>query len=153
MTTFNGRTYLWEAATDWVLDDRRCLLFGNGYMGQDKLDMLLIMEDLGWGDSSVIHLHSTFLEVLVDQGLIALILLYVLTWRGFVYYREQYKLNSEEAPLFAVFVYLMFIWQIDIFCYGIDLGFPILMTLLAPACIKPEWITRKKRTLSGKEIV
>ena len=116
-------------------------------------DMLLIMEDLGWGDSSVIHLHSTFLEVLVDQGVIALILLYILTWRGFVYYREQYMANSDEAPLFAIFVYLLFIWQIDIFCYGIDLGFPILLTLLAPACIKPQWITRKKRTLSGQVIV
>ena len=153
VTTFNGRTYLWEAVTDWVMYDRRGFLFGNGFMGQDRLDMLLIMEDLGWGDSSVIHLHSTFLEVLVDQGLIALILLYILMWKGFVYYRDQYKLNSDEAPLFAVFVYLMFIWQIDIFCYGIDLGFPILMSLLAPACLKQKWITRPRRTLSGQILV
>jgi len=153
VTTFNGRTYLWEAATDWVMHDRRGFLFGNGFMGQDKLDMLLLMEDLGWGDSSVIHLHSTFLEVLVDQGVIALILLYILVWKGFVYYREQYKKNSDEAPLFAIFVYLMFIWQIDIFCYGIDLGFPILMTLLAPVCLDQKWITREQRTLSGEIIV
>lgn len=153
VTTFNGRTYLWESAAEWVLDDRRGFLFGNGYMGQDKLDMLLLMEDLGWGDSSVIHLHSTFLEVLVDQGLVALILLYILTWRGYVYYRKQYKNNSDEAPLFAVYVYLMFIWQIDIFCYGIDLGFPILMTMLAPACMKLQWVTRKRRTLEGEILV
>lgn len=153
VTTFNGRTYIWEAVADWVFSDRRGILFGNGYMGQDKLNMLKHMEDLGWGDSSIIHLHSTFLEVLVDQGLVALILLYVLIYKGFVYYRKQYQQRTQDAPLFAVFVYLLFVWQIDIFCYWVDLGFPILLTLLAPICIDKKWITRKFRTLSGNELV
>jgi hypothetical protein len=153
VTTFNGRTYIWEAIGEWAIYDRRGLLFGNGHMGQDKLDLLLHMEDLGWGNPSVIHLHSTFLEVLVDQGLIALILLYFIVYKGFVYYREQYRLRSEEAPLFAIFCYLLFIWQIDIFCYGMDLGYPLLMILLSPLCVDTKWVTRKKRTLSGELLV
>lgn len=153
VTTFNGRTYIWEAIGEWAFMDRRGLLFGNGHMGQDKLDLLLHMEDLGWGNPSVIHLHSTFLEVLVDQGLIGLILLYIIVYKGFVYYRDQYLRRTEEAPLFAIFCYLLFIWQIDIFCYGMDLGYPLLMILLSPLCIDPKWVTRKRRTLTGELIV
>ncbi|MEO8734409.1 MAG: hypothetical protein ABI373_08765, partial [Flavobacteriales bacterium] len=31
VTTFNGRTYIWDAATQWLMDDRRGLIFGNGF--------------------------------------------------------------------------------------------------------------------------
>jgi hypothetical protein len=44
----------------------------------------------------------------------------------------------------------MFIWQIDIFCYGIDLGNPIFFTMLSMAAIDPKYITRRKRALSGE---
>ena len=66
-----------------------------------------------------------------------MILLYVLFWRGFKYYRRLYLENNTEAPLFAGFAYLLFIWQLDIFCYGVDIGHSILFAMLAPLCLKP----------------
>ena len=31
---------------------------------------------------------------------------------------------------------MLFIWQIDIFCYGTDLGHAIFFAMLAPMCIR-----------------
>ena len=152
VTTFNGRTYIWEGVWDWFLDDRRGIIFGNGWMGQAHIGMLKFMEDLWEGNYKAIHLHSTFLEVLVDQGIIALCILYVLLYRGYKYYRREYLERTQDAPMFAGFVYLLFIWQIDIFCHGIMIGAAILTTLLAPICIRPQAITRGRYALDGKRI-
>lgn len=132
VTSFNGRSYLWYGAWDWFLDDRRGLLFGGGYNGQAWLGF---MDRIGvlWGveNATMIHMHSSFLQILLAQGIVGLLLMYVIMWRIYRYYRTSYLADSREAPLFAVVVYLLFIWQIDIFCYGMDFGTPILFSLLA----------------------
>jgi O-antigen ligase len=112
------------------------------------LDFLAVL----WGEehSFNFHLHSSFLEITMDQGVIGLVLFYLCVWYGFSYYRKHYLATTLEAPLFAGIVYLMFIWQIDIFCYGIDLGNPIFFTMLSMAAIDPKYITRRKRALSGE---
>ena len=149
VTTFNGRTYIWEGVWDWFLSDRRGLLFGNGYMGQAHIGMLDYMAKLWDGDPHLIHMHSTFLQVLVDQGLLVLLLLYVLTYRGHRHFRKEYMDGSQDAPMYAAMVYLMFIWQIDIFCYGMDIGNPILFSIFAVFCVKQQYITRQRRDLKG----
>lgn len=145
VTTFNGRTYLWGAVWDWFLDDRRGLLFGNGYMGQAHIGLLAFMSELWEGDFRNIHMHSTFLEILLDQGVFVLILMYILMHRGYVHYRREYLAGTSEAPLFAAMVYLLFIWQIDLFCYGTTIGAPLLFSLFAAFCVDQRHVVRAER--------
>jgi O-antigen ligase len=149
VTTFNGRTYIWEGVWDWLVDDRRGLLFGNGYMGQAHIGLLQHMSKLWEGDYKLIHMHSTFLEVLVDQGVLVLLLLYVLMFRGYVHYRNEYLQRTSDAPLFGAMVYLLFIWQIDIFCYGVDIGAPLLFAVFSGLCLQERYITRAPKALEG----
>ncbi|MBX2977857.1 MAG: O-antigen ligase family protein [Flavobacteriales bacterium] len=151
VTTFNGRTYIWNSMADWAMYDRTGWLFGLGYRGQYELRMLDFLAILWQEEHSYnFHLHSTFLEITMDQGLIGLVLFYACMWFGFSYYRKHYRAGTLEGPLFAGIVYLMFIWQIDIFCYGIDLGNPIFFTMLSLAAIHPCYITRGQRMLNGQ---
>lgn len=131
--TFNGRTYIWESAGAWLMDDRRGLIFGNGYNGQYHLRLLDWVAKL-WGESGSyrLHMHSAFLEYLVDQGIVGVVLLYILYWNGYKYYRDQYVNNKALAPLYAAFIYLMFVWQIDIVGYGYYSGFMLVMLLMGP---------------------
>ena len=151
VTTFNGRTYIWNSMADWAMYDRTGWLFGLGYRGQYELRMLDFLAVL-WGEehSFNFHLHSSFLEITMDQGVVGLVLFYLCVWYGFSYYRKHYVAGSLEGPLFAGIVYLMFIWQIDIFCYGIDLGNPIFFSMLSLAAIDPRFITRRQRALNGE---
>lgn len=138
VTTFNGRTYIWTSMADWALEDRTGFFFGNGYRGQYQLRMLEFLAVLWQEDHSYnFHLHSTFLEITMDQGIFGLILFYILMYRAYKYYKGRYKSNFKEGPVFAGLVYLMFIWQIDIFCYGIDIGNPLFFTMLSIVALKP----------------
>jgi hypothetical protein len=83
---------------------------------------------------------------------VGLLLFYACVWYGFSYYRKHFIAGHLEGPLFAGIVYLMFIWQIDIFCYGIDLGNPIFFAMLSMAAIDPKFITRKQRSLTGEPL-
>lgn len=151
VTTFNGRSYIWNAVADWAWSDRRGLLFGNGYKGHYKLHMLDRVAEL-WDQPFAynLHTHSTFTEVLVCQGVFGVSLLYILLWRGFKYYRTQYFQRSRSAPIFGGLVYLLFIWQIDIICYGVGMGHAILFTMLAPLAIDQRFISRREKDLDGQ---
>jgi O-antigen ligase len=151
VTTFNGRTYIWESAFDWALFDRRNIVFGNGFNGQYRLRMLDDVAKL-WGepDSYNLHMHSAFLEFFVNQGIVGLMLMYIVYWQGFKRYRADYQAKTAMAPLFAAFVYLMFCWQIDITGFGYNLGFLFLMMMMAPLCIRPEAVLGKRKALNGE---
>lgn len=133
ITTFNGRTYIWESAAEWLADDRRGLLFGNGYNGQYHLRLLNWVAKL-WGESGSyrLHMHSAFLEFLINQGIVGLVLMYAVYWSGYKFYRERYRHGAELGPLYLGFVYLMFAWQIDIVGYGFYTGFMLLMVFMVP---------------------
>ena len=137
VTTFNGRSYIWIAIGDWAVEDRRGILFGNGFKGHYKLHLLDEVAVL-WDEPHAynLHSHSTFTEVAVGQGILGIALLYMVFWRGFKHYRREYLQETTQAPLFAGFAYLLFIWQLDIFCYGVDLGHSILFCMMAPLCLK-----------------
>ena len=137
VTTFNGRTYIWSAAADWLMDDRRGLIFGNGYNGQYHLRLLERVAKL-WGEpgSYRLHMHSAFLEILVDQGVVGILLMYGVYWYGYKFYQREYLSGGRLAPLYAAFVYLMFAWQIDILGYAFNTGFCLVFILMAPVVMK-----------------
>ncbi|MBK9421090.1 MAG: O-antigen ligase family protein [Flavobacteriales bacterium] len=139
VTTFNGRTYIWTAIADWVRDDRRGLIFGNGYNGQYHLRLLEGVAKL-WGEpgSYRLHCHSAFLEMLVDQGIVGILLMYGVYWFGYSFYRKEYMNNARMAPLYAAFVYMMFAWQIDIVGYAFYSGFCMVMLMMGPVVMKPK---------------
>ena len=150
VTTFNGRTYIWEDAATWATEDRRGMLFGNGYNGQQHIHLLDHVARL-WGEEhpANLHMHSSFLEILVNQGVVGLVLMYMVYWAGYKFYRAEYSARTKLAPMFAGFAYLLFIWQIDIFSYGIYMGYPLLCLFMAPVAIGAHHITRKRRLLDG----
>lgn len=150
VTTFNGRTYIWESGWDWVVNDRRGLLFGNGYNGQYHVRLLEGVAKL-WEEpnSYNLHMHSAFFEILVDQGIVGILLMYAVYWIGYRRYRAEYMANTAMAPLFAGFTYLLFVWQIDITGYSYYMGYMLLFMLMAPVCIKPGAITGKRKALNG----
>ena len=136
VTTFNGRTYIWEAAFDWALNDRRNLLLGNGFQGQYHLRLLDHVAQL-WGESGSynIHMHSAFLQILLGQGLLGLVIMYMVYWYGYKGYRSAYLAGTSMAPAFAAFVYMLFCWQIEISFFGYNFGFLFLMLMMAPLCV------------------
>lgn len=150
VTTFNGRTYIWNAAWEWALDDRRGMLLGNGYRGQYQVRLLDFLAVL-WQEkhSFNFHMHSSFLEIVMDQGLVGLVLFYFVVWWTYSYYRGKYLAGTIESPLFAASVYLMFIWQIDIFCSGMDIGLPLYFIIFSMAAIRENSITRRTKLLKG----
>ncbi len=95
-------------------------------------------------------MHSSFLEIFVNQGLFGLLLMYLVYWHGFKRYRTEYRNSTALAPLFAGFCYLLFCWQIDITGFGYYLGSLLLFMMLAPMCIKREAITGKRKALNGE---
>jgi len=138
VTTFNGRSYIWVAVGDWLMNDRTGILVGNGYKGHYTLGLLDFVAVL-WDEPRPynLHTHATVTEVLVAQGIFGVLLLYMLFWRAFRFYRERYVEGHHLAPVFAGFAYLLFIWQLDIFCYGVEIGHAILFCILAPLCYRP----------------
>jgi O-antigen ligase len=132
------------------MHDRRGLLAGNGYNGQYRVRLLEGVAKL-WEEpnSYNLHMHSAFLEILVNQGIIGILLMYVVYWIGYKRYRAEYRSDTAMAPLFAGFTYLLFVWQIDITGYSYYLGYILLFMLMSPLCIKKEAITGKRKALNG----
>ncbi len=151
VTTFNGRTYIWESAFDWALGGGKGLIFGNGYNGQYRLRMLEHVADM-WNepDSYNLHMHSAWLEILVNQGIVGVLLMYAVYWQAFKFYRNEYAQRTMLAPLFAAVCYLMFDWQIDISGFGFYFCWIMLFAAMAPLCIKPSAISRRTQALNGE---
>lgn len=148
VTTFNNRTTVWDVGWNWLENDRHGLLFGHGYQGQIHLkgwDHIAEVFDVE--DVQNVHMHSTFMQTLINQGVVGYILLLVIVWYTFKFFRSRYHEGRIEAPLFALIVYMLFILQIDIVCYGNDFGNALLLCLFAMVVIDPKYITRKVRML------
>jgi hypothetical protein len=136
VTTFNGRAFLWQDAIDWLVNDQRGLLFGNGYKGHYFLDLVPDVVKL-WNaeDSHHLHLHSTSLETLVCQGVVFFILLCVIFYITYGYYRRGHKEGSEQGSFFPVVIFLLFIMQVDTFVYLDSLGWVIFALLMSRTVI------------------
>lgn len=137
VTSFNGRAYIWELGMNWVLVDQRGLLFGNGMGGQYFLGLLEFYARL-WsgGKSSILHFHSSALEIAVNQGLFGYVLYAVLLYKVFIYFRNKYVHNQPEGDVYPSIVFMLFLLQIDTFVYMNGLGALILAALVARICIR-----------------
>lgn len=136
VVTFNGRTFIWSAAWEWLMHDRRGILIGNGYQGQYNIRLL---EEVGvmWGEENTynLHMHSTFLQVLLGQGVIGVLLMYVIFLRLYRFYRKRYMEGATEMAMFGPIAYMLIIWQMDIFCFGQGTGAVILFCAFALLCV------------------
>ncbi|HEX8060769.1 MAG TPA: O-antigen ligase family protein, partial [Cyclobacteriaceae bacterium] len=131
VTTFNGRSFLWEDGLKWLTENREGLLLGNGYKGHYFLDLITDVAQM-WNTDEVFHLHmhSTSLEVLICQGLLGYVTFCIVWYRIFSFYRKRYKEGGMEGAFLGPVLYLLFILQVDTFVYMDGLGF-VLFTLFA----------------------
>lgn len=150
VTTFNNRTTVWDVGWNWLEKDRSGLLFGHGYQGQIHLrGWDHIAEVFNVKDAQNVHMHSTFMQTLINQGVVGYALLLVVVWCTFDHFRRRYHKGALEAPLFALVVYMLFILQIDIICYGNDFGNALLLCVFAMVVMDTRHITRKPRAFDG----
>ena len=132
VTTFNGRAFLWQDGMDWLLDDQRGLLLGNGYKGHYFLDLISDVAKL-WNEKDVhhMHLHSTSMEVLVSQGLIFFAIFSIVFYQIYHHFKTKHKKGKEEGAFLPVVIFLLFIMQVDGFVYLDSLGAVIFSLLVA----------------------
>ena len=136
VTTFNGRSYIWQDAVDWLMYDQEGLWFGNGYKGHYFLGLLSDVAKL-WNvkETHHLHLHSTSLEILVCQGVIFYSIFCLLLYKIYMFYKRKHQSSVEEGVFFPVVVFLLFILQVDTFLYDDGLGFVIFSLLASRAAI------------------
>jgi hypothetical protein len=151
VTTFNGRSFIWTNGMTWLLDDQRGIIFGNGNKGHYFLDLISDVARL-WNpefkDFHQMHMHSSSFELLISQGIVGFAVFMILFYQLLSYYRKEYQKQSEQGIFYAVGIFLLFIWQVDLFVYLESSGFFIFSMLLsgvvvpskAPITIKPEKI-------------
>jgi hypothetical protein len=136
VTTFHGRSYLWEDALNWLFYDQRGLLLGNGYKGHFFLDLIHDVVKLWNAEAGhYLHLHSTSLEILVSQGVLFFIIYCVIFYRAHVYYRQRNELGGAESAFLPVIVFLLIMMQVDTFLYLDSPGSIILALLVSRASV------------------
>jgi O-Antigen ligase len=136
VTTFNGRSFIWQRAIDWMLYDQRGLWFGNGSSGHYFLHLIPDLAiKFGAPNEASLHLHSSTLITIVDQGIFGFALLLLVSYRIYVYYRTEFQKNNQEGTFFAVVVFLIFVMQVDTFGYFGTLGYAIMALLAARAAL------------------
>ena len=137
ITTFNGRSYIWESGIDWLLYDQQGLVFGNGYKGHYFVNILYdVGQAFALKDLYNLHMHSGYLEILVSQGLVGCGVFTALLYSLFRYYRKKYVNSDMEGIFFPVVVFLLFDASIDTSVYMENLGGLLCALLIAGVCIK-----------------
>jgi hypothetical protein len=136
VTTFNGRSYLWEDAMDWLTDDQRGLMFGNAYKGHYFLQLISDVAKL-WNEENQhhMHMHSTTLEILIGQGIIVYILYCIMCYKIYRYYKAKHKEGGDEGSFFVAVLFLLIVQQVDMFVYFDSLGFMIFSFFAARAMV------------------
>lgn len=138
--TFHGRSYLWERLFEWMFYMRDGVIFGNGFKGYYFLDL---MSDIGaaWyggaKKSHNIHLHSSFGEVIISQGVVGFVIYAMILKNIFSYLKSMFYHNKYIKTLSLVFMFLLFMFQIDSFVHLDALGSITMAFLSALIIIRP----------------
>lgn len=136
VTTFNGRSFAWQQAIDWLMYDQTNMVFGNGHNGHYFLHLMTNIAKV-WGVKETdTHLHSTSLSILVDQGLVGAFLLLMLSLGAYTFFKKQKSSGTHIGLLFLVMVFVLLVMHVDMFVYRESLGSVILSLLVAMACMK-----------------
>ena len=135
VTTFNGRSFGWQQAIDWLLYDQTNVLFGNGHNGHYFLHLMSSIAKLWNVRETDTHLHSTSLSILVDQGIVGGVLILLITYKAYMYFKSKMVIRNEEGILFSVMVFVLIVMQVDMFVYRESAGWIILSLLVAIASI------------------
>jgi hypothetical protein len=137
VTTFHGRSFIWQTGVDWLMNDQRGLIFGNGYKGHYSLDLLGgIAKLFDIHQLQDLHLHSTTLEILVNQGLVGIGLFFTVLYKSYRYYGAKYRQGASEGAFFPVVIFMLFVCQVDSFVYLDNLGGLLFAFLAARMCLK-----------------
>jgi hypothetical protein len=145
VTTYNGRSLVWERAIDWLLYDRTDLAFGNGDNGHYFLHLMPDIAKIWAVPETSTHLHSTALSILVDQGIVGYLLLLFITYHAYMYYKRKAATESKEGIFFPVIVFLFLVMQVDMFVYRESLGAAILSFFIAMAALNQDATIRVRR--------
>jgi hypothetical protein len=145
VTTFNGRSFLWNNAVDWLLYDQQGLFFGNGYKGHYFLNLIADVAKL-WNEKNSyhMHLHSSSMEILISQGLVFFGIFVFLFYRIYRYYLLEHREGRMDGAFLPVIIFLLFILQIDTFVYLDNLGFVIFSLLVAKIAIDTKASTKQE---------
>lgn len=137
VTSFNGRRELWQRGIDWLLSGSEGVLLGHGYQGHYTIGLLDGLSEFWHRSSSLgLHMHSTFYELVLSQGIIGtlpLLLLIFLTL-GFLY--KNRAQHPGSYALLAVLMFLVFLLQIDIYAYITNTGSYLLYAICASVCVR-----------------
>lgn len=137
--TFNGRSLLWENAFNWMFFDQRGLIFGNGFQGHYFLGIEYDVAKLfGVRDLDNLHLHSTALEVIVNQGILGFILLLIVFFKACVYYKRSYDQRAPNGAFYHVLLFMLLLLHVDMLQYMDNLGSIVFSLLVANIVIKQD---------------
>lgn len=124
-TTLTGRTYLWQQGIEAA---KRAPIFGVGYQGfwvPGFSDAERLWDDFFISGRSGFHFHNTYIEVVVENGFVGLILLVILLYGTLLGHLRSILMRNQDPQalilfsLCALFVVRSFV-EIDIiFAYQI----------------------------------
>ncbi|HLT71508.1 MAG TPA: O-antigen ligase family protein [Cyclobacteriaceae bacterium] len=145
VTSFSGRSYLWEIGLAWMFEDQRGIVFGNGYQGQYFLGNLREIAAL-WNPETPdkMHFHSSSLEIIVNQGIVGLGLFLIIGYRVFKHYKERFIKDQPDGIIFFVVVYLLYDLQVSTFVYLDSLGSLFMMLFAAGIIVQKKSSTTQE---------
>lgn len=103
MTSLSDRTTIWPVAINRVFDNSITFLFGHGY----GISRLVLMNDLNPIDYNAAHAHNTFLEFLLNMGLlggVTCLLLYSSGLKWFFDFNNLRRIFSNDFAVRAIIV-------------------------------------------------
>lgn len=135
ITGFNGRRDLWEKGLEWLYTYGKGFLWGNGYRGHYAIGLLDELERFWFKSSINMHMHSSMLEFSLSIGFIGILILFILMYKGVGFIQKQAILKHKDGILLGVFIYLLFLFQVDNYVYIINYGALVLFTLISPSLV------------------
>jgi chromate transport protein ChrA len=135
ITGFNGRRDLWEKGLEWIYTQGQGFLWGNGYRGHFAIGLLDELERFWFKSSVNMHMHSSMLEFSLSIGFVGIVILFILMYQGVGFIQKQARLKHEDGILLGVFIYLLFLFQVDNYVYIVNYGAFVLFTLISPSLV------------------
>lgn len=144
VTTFNGRSYLWEASLDWVWNDRRGLIFGNGHKGYGVLNLFdYVVRKWNVPEEVVydLHPHSSLFYVAICQGLFGMMCFIAILFNTMKYYFQRGAEHNDRI-FYPVMLFMLYLLQVDSFVAE-DMGLAIIAVMAAPTMIRKKELPQK----------